>query len=510
MGAGGTRTVMVAVVEVSVLVFQVGSGRGLYSDESPCSQRLALCLAGFVPPDASESLERSPEPATPREGNDTVFLGLVPFKVKLADYVTTEDNIAIAGHLNNDVWDVKPHKSLNNDEIISAAFVRRMRHSTRNSGINYARAPKQPSVELPERKSVPRPQPLPNFARWLLRNLAAKLVAAPPHWRPTRYQRLIKPLGIVIAALAGGRGTKDTLVVQVCVSVWCGEGKNRVNDPYVSIGGAGCRWGDGGSRRLSAVRHSCSGAGRRGHRPFSDMPSSQKPTRQVPQLPEPSASAPPKSNRRASRRRESTTSAQPPVPKTPERSLATWAQQEGQKVPRYFVSDAPWKTQRRVRRDLPLDRVPWPFRWLHAGGGRESSRRRPTTHRGGGGVLRHVPRNRALQVPLQGCHARGANKGGRRGEGHREEDAGSSPAEPAARTRTWRPCADSEWERTPISRHYCQGCHRPQPPTDHLWTASPPWTSTQQLQSEAEASCCPLHDAFACMGDDRLPLQTGI
>ncbi|KAH8009610.1 hypothetical protein HPB51_018878 [Rhipicephalus microplus] len=30
----------------------------------------------------------------------------------------------------------------------------------------------------------------------------------------------------------------------------------------------------------------------------------------------------------------------------------------------------------------------------------------------------------------------------------------------------------------------------------------------QQLQSEAEASCCPLHDAFACMGDDRLPLQT--
>ncbi|KAH8033996.1 hypothetical protein HPB51_018507 [Rhipicephalus microplus] len=30
----------------------------------------------------------------------------------------------------------------------------------------------------------------------------------------------------------------------------------------------------------------------------------------------------------------------------------------------------------------------------------------------------------------------------------------------------------------------------------------------QQLQSQAEASCCPLHDAFACMGDDRLPLQT--
>ncbi|KAH8034371.1 hypothetical protein HPB51_023501 [Rhipicephalus microplus] len=139
---------------------------------------------------------------------------------------------------------------------------------------------------------------------------------------------------------------------------------NRVNDPYVNIGGAGCRWGDGESRRLPAVRHSCSGAGRRGHRPFSDMPSSQKPTRRAPRRPEPSApgtSAPPKSTRRASRRRGST-SPPPPVSKTPGRSVATWARQEGQGVPRYFISDAPWKTQQRVRRDLPLDRVPWPFR----------------------------------------------------------------------------------------------------------------------------------------------------
>ncbi|KAL3191819.1 hypothetical protein MRX96_059551 [Rhipicephalus microplus] len=89
------------------------------------------------------------------------------------------------------------------------------------------------------------------------------------------------------------------------------------------------------------------------------MPSSQKPTQRAPRWPEPSASAPPKSTRLASRRRGSTTSAPPPVPKTPGRSVATWARQE---VPRYFVSDAPWKTQRRVRRDLPLDRVPWPFR----------------------------------------------------------------------------------------------------------------------------------------------------
>ncbi|XP_075731190.1 uncharacterized protein LOC119180753 [Rhipicephalus microplus] len=96
--------------------------------------------------------------------------------------------------------------------------------------------------------------------------------------------------------------------------------------------------------------------------PFSDMPSSQKPTRRAPRRPEPSASAPPKSTRRASRWRGSTTSAPPPVPKIPGRSVATWARQEGQEVPRYFVSDAPWRTQRRVRRDLPLDRVPWPFR----------------------------------------------------------------------------------------------------------------------------------------------------
>ncbi|KAL3205700.1 hypothetical protein MRX96_040703 [Rhipicephalus microplus] len=95
------------------------------------------------------------------------------------------------------------------------------------------------------------------------------------------------------------------------------------------------------------------------------MPSSQKPTRRAPRRPEPSApgtSARPKSTRRASRRRGPTTSPPPPVSKAPGWSVATWARQEGQEVPRYFISDEPWKTQRRVRRDLPLDRVPWPFR----------------------------------------------------------------------------------------------------------------------------------------------------
>ncbi|KAH8035645.1 hypothetical protein HPB51_007889 [Rhipicephalus microplus] len=93
------------------------------------------------------------------------------------------------------------------------------------------------------------------------------------------------------------------------------------------------------------------------------MPCSQKKsTRLAPRRPEPTISAPPKSTRWAARSPESTMSAPPPVPKRPKRSVAMWARQEGQEVPRYFVSDAPWKTQRRIRRDLPLDHVPWPFR----------------------------------------------------------------------------------------------------------------------------------------------------
>ncbi|KAL3194423.1 hypothetical protein MRX96_016215 [Rhipicephalus microplus] len=81
--------------------------------------------------------------------------------------------------------------------------------------------------------------------------------------------------------------------------------------------------------------------------------------RRVPRRPEPTTLAPPKTTRRASRRPQPTTSAPPPVLKTPRRSVATWARQE---VPRYFVSDTTWKTQRHFRRDLPLDCVPWPFR----------------------------------------------------------------------------------------------------------------------------------------------------
>ncbi|KAH6921371.1 hypothetical protein HPB50_027644 [Hyalomma asiaticum] len=44
------------------------------------------------------------------------------------------------------------------------------------------------------------------------------------------------------------------------------------------------------------------------------------------------------------------------------RSVATWTHLSGTEAPRYFCSDAPWKAQQRVRRDLRLDRVPWPFR----------------------------------------------------------------------------------------------------------------------------------------------------
>ncbi|KAH6940861.1 hypothetical protein HPB50_009100 [Hyalomma asiaticum] len=45
-----------------------------------------------------------------------------------------------------------------------------------------------------------------------------------------------------------------------------------------------------------------------------------------------------------------------------QRSIATWTHQDGTKTPRYFCSNAPWKAQRRVWRDLPLDRVPRPYR----------------------------------------------------------------------------------------------------------------------------------------------------
>ncbi|KAL1482053.1 hypothetical protein MTO96_034050 [Rhipicephalus appendiculatus] len=70
----------------------------------------------------------------------------------------------------------------------------------------------------------------------------------------------------------------------------------------------------------------------------------RRPTKRAPRQPGPAASAP------------------PVRPKTEGRSVTTWTQQQGQEAPRFFFSDAPGKTQRRVRRDLPLDRVPWPFR----------------------------------------------------------------------------------------------------------------------------------------------------
>ncbi|KAL1473105.1 hypothetical protein MTO96_038923 [Rhipicephalus appendiculatus] len=52
----------------------------------------------------------------------------------------------------------------------------------------------------------------------------------------------------------------------------------------------------------------------------------------------------------------------PPRAKVQQRSMATWTHQDNQKAPKFFVSDLPWKAQRRVRREMPLDRVPWPFR----------------------------------------------------------------------------------------------------------------------------------------------------
>ncbi|KAL1421114.1 hypothetical protein MTO96_023421 [Rhipicephalus appendiculatus] len=52
----------------------------------------------------------------------------------------------------------------------------------------------------------------------------------------------------------------------------------------------------------------------------------------------------------------------PPRAKVQQRSVATWTHQDRQEAPKFFVSDLPWKAQRRVRREMPLERVPWPFR----------------------------------------------------------------------------------------------------------------------------------------------------
>ncbi|KAH8027058.1 hypothetical protein HPB51_001954 [Rhipicephalus microplus] len=52
----------------------------------------------------------------------------------------------------------------------------------------------------------------------------------------------------------------------------------------------------------------------------------------------------------------------PPCAKRQARSVATWTCQENQDAPGWFVSDLPWKAQRRVRRETASDKVPLPFR----------------------------------------------------------------------------------------------------------------------------------------------------
>ncbi|KAL1426104.1 hypothetical protein MTO96_018577 [Rhipicephalus appendiculatus] len=79
-------------------------------------------------------------------------------------------------------------------------------------------------------------------------------------------------------------------------------------------------------------------------RPAVRRQGQRRPTKRAPRQPGPAASAP------------------PVRPRTEGRSMATRTQQQGQEAPRFFFSDAPWKAQRRVQRDLPLHRVPWPFR----------------------------------------------------------------------------------------------------------------------------------------------------
>ncbi|KAH6935880.1 hypothetical protein HPB50_011322 [Hyalomma asiaticum] len=75
---------------------------GIIFDELKLSEQFGVYQA--------ESSERSPEHAAPEgKEDDMEFLGLLSSKVELADYVTIDDGIVVAGRLND-------------DEIISAAL----------------------------------------------------------------------------------------------------------------------------------------------------------------------------------------------------------------------------------------------------------------------------------------------------------------------------------------------------------------------------------------------------
>ncbi|KAH8033087.1 hypothetical protein MRX96_002310 [Rhipicephalus microplus] len=65
---------------------------------------------------------------------------------------------------------------------------------------------------------------------------------------------------------------------------------------------------------------------------------------------------------RWARKPPESTAAVPPCAKRQVRSVATCTWQEHQDAPKCFVSDLPWKAQRRVRRETALDKVPLPFR----------------------------------------------------------------------------------------------------------------------------------------------------
>ncbi|KAL3179496.1 hypothetical protein MRX96_037886 [Rhipicephalus microplus] len=214
----------------------------------------------------------------------------------------------------------------------------------------------------------------------------------------------------------------------VCVCVVRRGGKNRVNDPYVNIGGAGCRWGEGGKPKT------VSGA------PFlfwCRSPWSHALQRHALQ-PETHAAG---ASAARTFRLGTTQVHQAGVPAAGINNIGTATGPKNTRAERGHVGAAGGPAllceRRTVKNTAVCSARPaaGPCRLaipgLHAGGEREGSQRRPTTYRCSDGVLRHVPRNRALQVPLQGCHARGADKGGRRENGHREEGARSSPAEPA-------------------------------------------------------------------------------
>ncbi|KAL3214386.1 hypothetical protein MRX96_034955 [Rhipicephalus microplus] len=121
---------------------------------------------------------------------------------------------------------------------------------------------------------------------------------------------------------------------------------------------------------------------------------------------------------------------EPNAEETIRQSVATWARQEGQEVPRYFISDAPWNAAARSARPA-ADRVPWPFRGCTLTEGEKTAggAQLPTDVAVGFCATCRVAAH--FKSHYKGAMHVARTKAAAEGNGHREKGAGSSPAEPA-------------------------------------------------------------------------------